>query len=186
MTQNEAVDFILKRPHNVFAVFTHVDGGFLSADRAIRRVLARVYNIDPDRAFSHCGLVWAEEGKLWYWHQTYPVFIREEFKFRAYNFFLRISDPEVIQIARYEARGMFAKETGYGVGLLLNFALTIWSRITRNTVKIGQVCSSALALMLPGYILPKHTGTRSWDVDPMKAWFALRAKNLPHFTVDRR
>ena len=179
--------YMKSKPESVFAVFTHVDGKHLSTDYMIRLALALRYGKPLQEMPSHCGVIWVEDGELWYWHQTWPVFRKEKWRYRAYNHFIEIDTPDVVQYAKETAREMESSAVGYAIGTLINFAWTLWCRMKRNTVLIGEVCSSALALILPSLILPEddpYEYTHS-DIDPYEAMFRLSIMGFNQFLVKK-
>lgn len=183
MTQDQLTYYMLSRPDSVFAVFTHVGGGLRSVDFLIRIALSIRYRKPVAEMPSHCGIIWAEGEYLYYWHQTWPVFRKERWKYRQYNHFFEIENPDAVRYARAKAREMESSAVGYGVGTLVNFAWTLWCKMRRNVIRIGEVCSTALALLLPGYILP--TGSSHSDIDPYKALFRLSISGIPQFIIKK-
>lgn len=178
-------DYMLSRPDSVFAMFTHMDGNRLSPDYLIRVGLSKVYGVPIDNTFSHTGIVWAEDGELWYWHQTWPHFKRDRFRFRRYNVIIEVDDYEHVQVARSHANKLLDKKSGYGIGTLLNFAFSIWFSWMGNAIRVGKVCSGAVAKMLEGYIMTgRHRHVE--NVDPQYAHNMLVKAGLRRWEIDRR
>ncbi len=186
LTQNELTSYMLRKPDSAFVVFTHIDGSILSADYWIRRVLAKKYRQPASKMFSHCGIVFVEDGVLWYYHQTYPIFKREKFRWRRYNELIEVDTPTDVNSARVVAKLMLKEEVGYGVGLLLNFVFTMWSWLTVNVVKKGHVCATFIAKAFKDFVIPDYSGTSMYDVDPYLAYKRLRFAGFKRFILDRR
>lgn len=172
MDQDKATTYMLSRPESVFVVFTHQDGRKISVDYLIRKAMGLRYRIRPDDTFSHCGVVWAENGQLMYYHQTWPKFKKEKFSYRPMNHFFEVADPIKVEWARTICEHKNGVARGYGIGTILNFVFTFWNYSLRNFIRIGEVCSSALALAFPEIVMPlgDKLRLRHSDVTPHHAF----------------
>ena len=184
MTTQQMTEYMLSRPESNFVAFTHSNRRWPRADYLIRRALAIRYRVPTDRSFSHTGSVWAVNGVLTYFHQTWPRFKREEWGFRAFNVIVEVDDPAVVLHAREKCYEMNYLRRGYGIGKLLNFAFSMWIPGIGNTLTAGKVCSEAVAVSYPGIILGQGLGQH--DIDPQFAHNALRNAGLKTIIVDRR
>lgn len=161
----------INHPDKVFVVFTHSDKMPLSPDWLIRLGMKWRYGGKVSEMFSHCGTVWGEGRKAMYYHQTYPRFKREEFGTRPYTIALEISDTDAVAFAKQKCREMNNDRRGYGVGQLLTFAFTLWFKWFNNPITKGKVCSEAVAVSYPQWIVTNKDNT-----DPYQAYVQL----LPH------
>ena len=188
MTSDAMARYMLDRPASVFPVFTHVDGQWWSADGLIRRALAIRYGQQMDVMPSHCGSIWAEDGELWYWHQTWPVFSRDRWRPRRYNRLFEVAAPAMVYQARDVCRREYLAGRGYGIGKLLNFGYTLWSYATGNVIRVGEVCSTSMALQYPGIVIDagRPVVLEHHDFDPWKVVKRMRYAGLREFIVDRR
>lgn len=163
-------EHMLSKPDSNFVAFTHNYGKWFTPDYIIRKFMVRVpkyrrRGLKIDETFSHTGNIWAEEGKLWYWHQTWPRFKKEEWSFRPYTVIFEVDDPKKVKFARKKSRELHEKGRGYSILGLITFAFTIWAPWIRNPVKVGKVCSGAVAAMYPDIV----TGKPYHDIDPQYA-----------------
>jgi len=184
MADKQAYEYMMSRPDSNFIAFTHQDHRWPRADYLIRRALSLRYRVAVDSTFSHTGSVWAHNGELTYWHQTWPRFKKEKWSFRRYNVIVEVDDPNVVFHARNKCYEMHATRRGYGIGKLLNFAFSMWIPGIGNTLTAGKVCSEAVAVSYPGIILGQGKGQH--DIDPQFAYNALRNAGLKTIIVDRR
>ena len=163
-------EYMLSKPRSNFVVFTHQDGGRFSADYLIRKFITQIpkyrkRNLNIDRTFSHTGSVWVEDGKLVYYHQTYPRFKKEDWSFRHFNVIFEVDNEEHVNYARWKCRDLYKKRNRYSIFGLFAFAFTIWFPWLRNPIKAGKVCSGAVAASYPNIV----TGKPYHDVDPQYA-----------------
>ena len=163
-------EYMLSKPRSNFVVFTHQDGGRFSADYLIRKFITQIpkyrkRNLSVDRTFSHTGSVWVEDGKLVYYHQTYPRFKKDDWSFRRFNVIFEVDNEEHVNYARWKCRDLYKKGNRYSVFGLIAFIFTIWFPWLRNPIKAGKVCSGAVAASYPDIV----TGKPYHDVDPQYA-----------------
>ena len=176
-------EYMLSKPRSNFVVFTHQDGGRFSADYLIRKFIAqapkyRKRNLNIDRTFSHTGSVWVEDGKLVYYHQTYPRFKKDDWSFRRFNVIFEVDNEERVNYARWKCRDLYKNRNRYSIFGLFAFAFTIWFPWLRNPIKAGKVCSGAVAASYPDIV----TGKPYHDVDPQYAHDKF-LKKLKDYTV---
>ena len=184
MTDRQARDYMMSRPDSNFVAFTHQGRKWPRADYLIRKALSLRYRVPTDSTFSHTGSIWVYNGELTYFHQTWPRFKKEKWSFRRYNVIFEVEDPNVVFHARNKCYEMHAIRRGYGIGKLLNFAVSMWIPGVGNTLTAGKVCSEAVAVSYPGIILGQGLGQH--DIDPQFAHNALRNAGLKTIIVDRR
>lgn len=156
-----------------YVVFTHTNRRFPHPDYLIRRGLSLRYGIPVEESFSHTGSVWWEDGRPVYYHQTFPVFSKDNWGARHYSIAVEISDPDVVEYSRKVAKKLYKDKRGYGVGQLISFFFTLWFTWLNNPIKAGKVCSEAVAVCYPQYITTDKNNT-----DPQQAFDQL----LPHAT----
>lgn len=189
LTDTQAREYMLSRPDSNFVAFTHMNKSWPAPDFLIRKYVSMVpryknNGVTTDNTFSHTGTIWVENGELTYYHQTWPVFKKEKWNFRRYNIILEVTDSQIVSKARHKCEEMYYKKRGYGIGQLLAFAFTIWFTWFSNPITAGKVCSEAVAVSYPDYILKK--GISAYDVDPQYAFDRLKEQGLLRLKVDRR
>lgn len=186
-TKEQAINYMLSKPDSNFVVFTHQDRRWPALSYLIRKAiyLTPRYSARLSEIPSHTGSVWVENGELQFYHSTWPVFKREPFKFRKYNVVCEIACKKRVKFARNKCREMLKKRRGYGVGQLINFAVTIWFTWFSNAVTAGKVCSEAVAVSYPKAVLGGVI-TDANDIDPYYAMLRIQDSAFKSFTVDRR
>lgn len=177
-------DYMFKNPGSNFVMFTHMGRRWPRADYLIRRALRYKYGVNHRETFSHTGSVWVEDGKLTYWHQTWPRFAKDEWSWRAYNVIYEVNDPAQVSLARAKCLELYEARRRYGIGKLLNFGVSMWIPGIGNAITAGKVCSEAVAVCYPSIILTRGVGKN--DVDPQFAEHCLALAGMKSFIVDLR